>query len=279
MASADPNAYSAWCLADGRTPPGSVPGLPGPWDGVWGDPAAVAAFTRIARDATPFVPVGLRLAQPLYPGRRADENADGGTVRHFVTAVLLTAPEAFGLTFGHPPTTAPAAVLRASAFDAAAAAIDRITRSTHREAVASVHRNAIRLNPWFTPAEWGVAVKAVAAAHDRDGERATGGETGAPQEPPDEVIRQAKRDRFDRLAPSRKKAWGEYCDARRISPELAEATDEQVYKWLDDQGEAELPQIKSWIRYVSECRSALGLQKTAPRGGRAGGGSSITRTP
>jgi hypothetical protein len=78
-------------------------------------------------------------------------------------------------------------------------------------------------------------------------------------------------DPFDRLAPSRRIAWGQYQDALRRNPEFGEnPKDRDVYTWLAEHDEAELPEFSTWSKYVRAARGAKGAQKNTPRAGREG---------
>ncbi len=81
------------------------------------------------------------------------------------------------------------------------------------------------------------------------------------------------------LPPSRRKAYQQYLWATRTSPELAEATDRDVYRWLSehvDDGE-QLPAFGTWSRYLREARVFYGTSKHNRRSGRGTGRSVVRR--
>jgi hypothetical protein len=81
-----------------------------------------------------------------------------------------------------------------------------------------------------------------------------------------------QREGMAKLAPSRSKAYGQWQDAIRRNAALHDATDREVYDWLNenlDDGE-QLPTFPTWRRYVSEGRKAYSTSKHTSRAGRTG---------
>lgn len=56
-------------------------------------------------------------------------------------------------------------------------------------------------------------------------------------------------------------AWKQYESAIQANGELEDKSDKEVYEWLREQSDLELPKFETWDRYVREARKALGLQK------------------
>lgn len=70
--------------------------------------------------------------------------------------------------------------------------------------------------------------------------------------------------------PSRRRAYGQYLDAIRRNPELANATDRDVYNAVKEQldtGER-LPTFATWSKYVRECRTYHDTNKNGSRASR-----------
>jgi len=90
---------------------------------------------------------------------------------------------------------------------------------------------------------------------------------------PASLLRAAPHQQLLRLKPSQQKAYSQYQAAIHQEPRLANATDKEVYKYVEanllDDGEA-LPKVETWISYVQKARSAEGKQKNQPRSGRTG---------
>jgi hypothetical protein len=83
----------------------------------------------------------------------------------------------------------------------------------------------------------------------------------------------------DALPPSRQKAYGQYLDAVRQNPELANATDRAVYDAVKerlDAGES-LPTLETWSKYLRAARTYHAANKYQPRAGRERGKSIVTR--
>ena len=80
------------------------------------------------------------------------------------------------------------------------------------------------------------------------------------------------------LKPADLKAWQSYERAIKKTPELAEATDLQVYNWVrehDADPDYDLPDFDTWARYLRRVRQARSKQKNSPRAGRAESSRSI----
>lgn len=79
------------------------------------------------------------------------------------------------------------------------------------------------------------------------------------------------------LVPSRQKAYGQYLDAVRRKPELANATDREVYDAVKEQLESgeSLPIFGTWSRYLRDARSFHDANKHEPRTGREHGKSIV----
>ncbi len=81
---------------------------------------------------------------------------------------------------------------------------------------------------------------------------------------------------FEKLAPSRKRAWGLRIEAIRRHSDIDEFTpDQRLYDVLKKDGEDVPNEFKTFTDYLRECRRALGLQKKSPRGGRRSGKSVV----
>jgi hypothetical protein len=75
---------------------------------------------------------------------------------------------------------------------------------------------------------------------------------------PDEV-----KDNFQKLPPSRRKAWMQWFTASKT---LKDCTDRQAYEWNKKHlgsGDVLIP-FESWRRYIRQARNAMGLQKNSP---------------
>jgi hypothetical protein len=81
------------------------------------------------------------------------------------------------------------------------------------------------------------------------------------------------------LPPAREKAYRQYLDAVEKNPTLlSEATDREVYDWLQEHAEGEqLPTYATWSKYVREGRNHYGTSKHTPRTGRPTGKSVVRR--
>lgn len=81
------------------------------------------------------------------------------------------------------------------------------------------------------------------------------------------------RRKHNRLKPSQQKAYNQYKAAIEREPRLAEATDKEVYEYVEanllDDGET-LRKVDTWKSYVQKARSAEGKRKNQPRVGRTG---------
>lgn len=135
---------------------------------VWGELAAVEAFTRISESAAPLVPAELRLPAPLFPGWGAVQNTGDDGATPWYTLMFLFAPSFFSINTMMPNTACPGAVLRGSPFMAAAAAAERLAGLSARAAVSTFHLHLAAVNPWLTPDETHAALAAVEAAHARE---------------------------------------------------------------------------------------------------------------
>jgi hypothetical protein len=88
-----------------------------------------------------------------------------------------------------------------------------------------------------------------------------------------------EKDEGATLAPSRQKAYGQYLDAVRRNPELANATDRDVYDAVKEQldsGET-LPSFATWTRYLRDARDYHDANKSKSRAGREHGKSVVRR--
>jgi len=81
------------------------------------------------------------------------------------------------------------------------------------------------------------------------------------------------------LAPSRKKAYQQFLWSISTAPQLAGATDRQVYDWLlQHSDEDEPPVFSTWSRYLREARAFYGTRKNNRRAGRETGRSVVRAT-
>ncbi|HEV3338726.1 MAG TPA: hypothetical protein VG125_00165 [Pirellulales bacterium] len=81
------------------------------------------------------------------------------------------------------------------------------------------------------------------------------------------------------LAPSRTRAYRQYLSAVERNRELSGGTDDEVYEAVKQQldGEEDLPELKTWKRYVREARAYHDARKNAPRPDRPHGKSVVSR--
>jgi hypothetical protein len=99
--------------------------------------------------------------------------------------------------------------------------------------------------------------------------------TGAGNEPKGATAEPNAAD--PKLPPSRHRAYAQYLDAIRRNTALTDASDQDVYAWLQDyldEGE-KLPTFATWSKYVREARKATGTNKNHVRAGRDTGKSIV----
>lgn len=94
------------------------------------------------------------------------------------------------------------------------------------------------------------------------------GKTQTPKEEPSKV-------KPSKLKPCHQLAYSQYVQVIKDRPELATATEQQVYNYYkeylyDRQEDGELPIFSSWSKYVRTARNAMGESKNTPRSGREG---------
>lgn len=82
-----------------------------------------------------------------------------------------------------------------------------------------------------------------------------------------------------KLSPSRQKAYGQFLDAVRRNPELANATDREVYDAITEQLDRDetVPSFDTWSKYLREARTHHDANKYQRRAGRERGKGIVTR--
>jgi len=83
------------------------------------------------------------------------------------------------------------------------------------------------------------------------------------------------KERFDKLPPSRRKAWMQWFAAQRV---LKNGLDREAYEWVREHLEPgeRLVSFRTWCRYVRGARRALGLQKRSVKRAAPSGKSVVS---